>query len=151
MMMIIKTTDELLALAKNGHITIDEDCTIECGVPWYGIGDQILSLDVRGNLFVGGYLYVRGKLDVGGNLDVRGYLYWSHASMPIVGGAMKHKRVLPPSWQRDHWAERLGLSMDGCYDEIIDRLQPELPRLLASDNWSKTERWILESLQEKGE
>jgi len=148
-MLTIKTTDELIALANNGVIKIEGDCEIKCNIQWRGVGEKITNLSVRGYLSgggdlnvggylsVGGYLDVGGYLSVGGDLNVGGNLYWSHASMPTVGGTMSVNHILPPAWQRSHWAERLGVELVGCYGELITMLQPELPRLLAMDKWSK--------------
>lgn len=73
--MIIKTTDELLALRnEKGIIRVEEDLRIECDIPWCGVGELVDGLYVRGNLDVRGYLDVRGNLDVGGYLDVGGNL-----------------------------------------------------------------------------
>jgi len=91
---------------------------------------------------------VGGYINVGGYLDVGGDWYWSHASMPSVFGKMTHRRILPPSWQRDHWGERLGVDTSGCYDEIIARL--DVHELLKQDKWTRTERWMLESLLPEG-
>jgi len=66
--------------------------------------------------------------------------------MPRVAGTLAHGRVLPPSWQREHWGERLGVNTTGCYDEILARL--DIPKLLRRRCWSRTERWMLESWRE---
>lgn len=138
------TKDELLAKMVDGKIVIDDDLELD-ELPWVGYGEKIIYLTVRGNLNVGGNLDVGGNLNVGGYLDVGGNLYWSHASMPKAK-SIKCKRVLPKAWQRDYWGERLGISMDGCYDDIIARIMPVLDEWLKLDKWTSTERWMLELL-----
>lgn len=174
-MLEIKTQAELDALEdESWNVLIDDTCqatgdlyvrgNLEVRNNLYVHGD----LSVGGNLFVGNYLsvgdnlFVGGELEVGGDLDVRynlsvrynlyvrGNWFWSHASMPSVGGKLTHKRILPPQWQREHWATRLDQPWINdealCYSSIVKRLQPLLPELLAQDKWSDTERWILQSL-----
>jgi hypothetical protein len=138
------TKDELLAKMVDGKIVIDGDLELD-ELPWGEYGEKITNLYVGGTLFVRGKLDVRGDLYVAGDLFVRGNLYWSHASIPKAK-SIKCKRVLPPEWQRDYWGKRLGISMDGCYDDILARILPVLDDWLKLDKWTPTERWMLESL-----
>jgi len=130
--------DEALDIVRFGPSVVLTDDS-------YGIRD----IDVTRDLIVLGCLHVKGDLWVQGDLVVLGDLYWSHMHTPRVGGRFFHRRVLPQSCQRKHWAERLGMTFpdNSCYDEIIEQVIPELPRLLRSRKWSKTERWMLTSLE----
>lgn len=76
---------------------------------------------------------------------VRGYLVWSHLTLPKAQELVLCKGVVPAEWQRDHWADRLNVSLSGCYDEIVAELTPMLPEFLARTDLAPVERFILES------
>ena len=68
--------------------------------------------------------------------------YWSFVYSP----PFKTKgKIYPPITTRKYWEERLGLSLDGCYKEIGEKIKPELDNLLKLDKWTSCERRILES------
>ena len=143
-MITIKTTNELLALRdKGGVIRIDDDVQIECDVP-YSAGVGIAGIVVSGNLDCMGNLDCKGDY-----LIIMGDLFWSHAHKPSMPTQTYIKRILPPSYQRDHWQERLGIDIsEWCYDTLCGRALKRIPNLLKDEKWSSTERWILETLRD---
>jgi hypothetical protein len=93
---------------------------------------------------------VGGYQVVGGNSFVSRHKFWSHIAMPKIGGRFWALRVYPPEWQRDHYGERLGVSMDGCYDRIEkEQILPRLKEFIAMDKWLPVERLMLESMLNK--
>lgn len=58
-------------------------------------------------------------------------------------------RILPPETAREYWEQRLGMKLEGCYDEIAEQLKPKLKTLLRRKNWTECERRILESWAEE--
>ena len=110
------------------------------------------DLDCRGYLDCGGNLTCRGNLTCGGFLTCRGNLHvegrwiWSGEDLPQVAGRMTHGEVLPPASAREYWAARTGLDLSGCYDDIIPRVQAELPRLIGLGGWTPVNQWMLGSL-----
>jgi hypothetical protein len=106
-------------------------------------------ISVRGLINVGGALSVGGDLDVRGNLyvggekcTVEGFLYWSHSAMPTIPEDFSCLAVVPPSWQRNHWARRLGVPLYGCYSTILNSLN--IASLRQREGWSETELWMLD-------
>ena len=173
--MIIKTVEELLALRDNdGRIRADSNLVIECDISYvdgqkignisadgeiYARGEIYAggNISADGNIYAGGEIYANGNISASGNISAHGDIYahgdavmhgdliWSHAAPPRIKGRWFHRRILPPAWQRDYWAKRLGVDMTGCYDEIIARL--DVDDMLTQDKWTPTERLMLESLK----
>ena len=120
------------------------------------------SLEVGGSLNVFGHIYIDGNLHVGENIYTYGELhiegttfyckdlYWPHAHKPTLPDKTFIHRILPFPTQRNHWQKRLGIEFPewSCYDEICETVLPEIPRLLRSNKWNETERWILETLRD---
>ena len=109
-------------------------------------GDADFSGDAvfRVRAFFSGDADFRGDADFCGDAVFRGDLFWAFPSMPKAESILV-SRVLPPAWQREYWGDRLGVDVSGCYDAIISRL--DLHALLLLDKWTRTERWMLETLQ----
>ena len=174
--MKVSTTAELLALrGPDGMIQVEGDLNIECDIP-QEIGDMIAGLTCYGNLFCGGDLFCGGYLNCygnlncgedltcggdlvcredlfccgnltcGGDLHVEGRWIWAGEDLPQVVGRMTHAQVLPPASAREYWAARTGIDLSGCYDDIIPRVQAELPRLIGLEGWTRVDQWMLGSL-----
>ena len=110
------------------------------------------SVIVPGNLVVLGSLYATRDLQVGGDCIIFGTLYWGSLLLPEIGGRFYHNLVLTPVLEcyREYWQSRLGMNLsEGCVDEIIAKVRPELPKLLRSRKWTPVERLMLESLKEQ--
>ena len=108
------------------------------------------NIHVRGNLDVGGYLNVGGNIDVRGQMKAQSVrcrvLYWGLMCLPNVPRQKIHvSKIRPIACCREYWSERLGVNLTGCYAEIEAQIKPMLPTLLHRDDWTVTERWILES------
>ena len=87
-MRVIKTTDELQSLLDNGVVRINDNCCIECDVPFSGVGEYIVGIEINGNLsclslsysgylactslFCGGNLYCGSNLVCDSNLRCEG-------------------------------------------------------------------------------
>ena len=101
----------------------------------------------------GGYIYTCGGniyTDGGDIISHKincGVLYWLSMEAPDVE-EIECKIIYPDLRTRSHWQERLSDWVDvseGCYDELLEKIRPHLDNILASDKWSKCERWIIES------
>ena len=109
----------------------------------------------------GGYIYTRGGdiytgggsidtgggyINTGGGDMVCGILYWRLMCMPhVLKDKLAVAKVRPDVVCREYWAERLGMELVGCYNNIERALSERLPELLQREDWTPTERWILES------
>jgi len=95
----------------------------------------------------GGYIYTGGGyIDTGGGYMVCGILYWRLMCMPhVLKDKLAVAKVRPDVVCREYWAERLGMELVGCYNNIERALSERLPELLQREDWTPTERWILES------
>ncbi len=120
---------------------IDHDCDVRCDGNLNVLGDCI----VLGNQDVGGNQDVRGKQYVRGYIVVRGMLVYSHLAPPRCSELIACGGIVPAAWQKDYWAERLNVSLEGCYERIIADLTPMLPKFLARTDLAPIERMILES------
>lgn len=107
-------------------------------------GDQ----DVRGHQTIRRSQDVRGHHSVGGDCCVFDWKIWAQASKPKFGGRFWARGVFGAAWQREYYAQRLGIKIDGCYQDIGDKLHHEAKKLLRSKKWTPTERWMLETLRD---
>ena len=107
------------------------------------------SIDTGGGYIYtrGGYIYTGGGyIDTGGGYMVCGILYWRLMCMPhVLKDKLAVAKVRPDVVCREYWAERLGMELVGCYNNIERALSERLPELLQREDWTPTERWILES------
>jgi cytoskeletal protein CcmA (bactofilin family) len=140
--------DVLGYLNVSGDLNVRGDLNVSGDLNVRGDLNVSGDLNVLGDLNVSGDLNVRGYLNVSGDLNVLGYIYWSHASKPKARKIIS-KGILPPVWQREYWGERLQVSMEGCYPDILERIRPLIEGWLKLDKWTPTERWILESHREE--
>ena len=94
----------------------------------------------------GGYIDTDGGDIISHKINC-GVLYWLSMEAPDVE-EIECKIIYPDLRTRSHWQERLSDWVDvseGCYDELLEKIRPHLDNILASDKWSKCERWIIES------
>lgn len=111
---------------------------------------------------------VKGDMRVGGDCYIENLWWWNSLDRPQIEGHVIHKEVLPTNLR--NWADRLGIDIgEGSYNTtqpdgtvwevpdlhgvegghyvLIQKIKEKLPELLVQDKWSKTERWMLESLK----
>jgi hypothetical protein len=82
---------------------------------------------------------------------IGGILYWHSISAPRIRGKFEHKLILPPEWQRQHYADRLGMSLDGlCYKKIVEAIKPRVAEFLARPGLLPIEIMMLESIRDFG-
>jgi len=95
----------------------------------------------------GGYIDTGGGyIDTGGASLACGVLYWRLMCMPgVPPEQLRVGRVRPDAMCRGYWEQRLGMALEGCWSAIERQVRPQLADLLAREDWTPTERWILES------
>jgi len=56
--------------------------------------------------------------------------------------------MMPPEWQRQHYQERLGFELTGCYEEIRATVGKKVFNLLKDDKFIPVERKMLECIRD---
>ena len=103
----------------------------------------------RGNAYFRANAYFRTNADFRGNrLIVMETMYWSHASIPKLPADYYVKFLMPPAWQKEHYQERLGFALKGCYEEIKKELGKKVFTLLNDEKWLPVERIMLECIRD---
>ena len=146
---------------KDGNIRFDGDVifdgNLDCRGNLYCQG----SLDCQGYLYCQGSMECRGSMYCRGNLDCLGYLdcrgkhlviigtlFWSHTSIPKIPEKHYIRSIMPAEWQEDHYIERLGFVLSGCYEEIRKTLGEKVFSLLEEEKWLPIERMMLERIRD---
>lgn len=130
-MLRLKQEDLAKYTDADGNITFPESVIFE--------GDLVC----KGYLYCEDYLYCKGEYFI-----VAGTLFWSHISMPKIPEKHYIKSFMPQAWQKEHCVERLGFSLDGCYEEIRKTVGRKIFNLLADNKWLPVERKMLESIRD---
>lgn len=111
--------------------------------------DDYGNITFYDDVFFEGHLYCSGMLRCFGHyFVVRKTMYWSHISTPRLPSKFYIKLMMPPSWQRKHYQQRLGFELHGCYDEIRKKVGRNIFKLLKDDKWLPVERLMLESIRD---
>jgi hypothetical protein len=75
-------------------------------------------------------------------------LYWSHASTPKIPEKFYIRSIMPQAWQREHYQERLGFEVVGCYAQIRKDIGKKVFNLLKDDKWLPIEKMMLERIRD---